>query len=78
MIECEFAQHYLGLHGFKKASEHQIELLNSILSIEVAIITLRNTAGICDSHTDNLVSVRRDKIDIYDLNYPNYIRLNNL
>lgn len=54
---------------FTDEQENEMEALQNILSMEVAIYLTRRTSGCCGSIIDNLRSLRRDFISKYEAEY---------
>lgn len=59
-----------------KVPTKQADEIGKILATEVSIFVLRRSTGFCESLIDHMVSVRRELIKKYEIDYETYIEYN--
>ena len=59
-----------------KVSIAQLYAVEKILATEFSIFLLRRSTGFDSNLIDNMVDIRRELIEIYDLSYEKYVSYN--
>lgn len=64
------------LEQFLEIHEDFIDLIGHIIALQIAIVTIRGTGGICQSNPDYLVALLNQKQIEFDKSFPEFEEIN--